>query len=73
MGDITFEIKERIAVLKAFDNGWNKELNVVCWNNGQDKYDVRDWNEDHSRMTRGITLTSSETKNLVDALRNRKI
>lgn len=73
MSDITFEIKDRIAVLNDYENGWNKELNIVCWNNSKDKYDVRDWNEDHSRMTRGITLSSSEMKKLVDSLRNREI
>lgn len=24
------------------------ELNLVSWNNGEGKYDIRDWSEDHS-------------------------
>lgn len=34
-----------------------KEINVVAWNGGKPKIDVRDWNSAHDRMSRGITLT----------------
>ncbi len=32
------------------------------------KYDIRDWNNDHSRSSKGITLTLEELKNLRDLL-----
>lgn len=70
---ITFEIKERIAVLAKNATGWSKELNLVSWNGGNPKYDIRDWNEDHSHMSRGITLTVEEMKKLRDAVVDRNL
>lgn len=76
--DITFEIMEHIGVIDIIDNReekWTKEVNVVAWNGGKPKIDVRDWNEAHDRMSRGITLTEDQamkmTKALVDRYRTR--
>ena len=41
--NITFEIKEHLGVIAEFDNGWNKELNIISWNGNTPKYDIRDW------------------------------
>lgn len=57
---IIFEIKENIGVIRKYPNGWKKELNIVSWNSGEEKYDIRDWDETHEHMTRGITLTKEE-------------
>jgi len=50
-------------------------INVVAWNGGKPKIDVRDWDENHERMSRGITLTEDQamkmTKALVDRYRTR--
>ena len=54
---ITFEIKEHIGVLCVYHTGWKKELNLVSWNGNAPKYDIRDWDPDHERMSRGITLS----------------
>lgn len=54
--DITYDIKEHIGVIKTFNTGWQKELNIVSWNGGNPKYDIREWDMDHTHMTRGITL-----------------
>ena len=51
-GDIVFEIVESIGPIKAFKNGWTKELNLVSWNNTDPKYDIREWDEDHEKMGR---------------------
>ena len=57
------------------DEKWTKEVNVVAWNGGKPKIDVRDWNEAHDRMSRGITLSEEQamkmTKALVDRFRAR--
>ena len=57
---ITFEIKEHIGVLCVYHTGWKKELNLVSWNGNAPKYDIRDWDPDHERMSRGITLSEKE-------------
>lgn len=57
---ITFEITEHIGVLCVYHTGWKKELNLVSWNGNAPKYDIRDWDPDHERMSRGITLSEKE-------------
>ena len=73
--DVTFEIVEHIGVIDNREEKWTKEVNVVAWNGGKPKIDVRDWNEKHDRMSRGITLTEDQamkmTKALVDRYRAR--
>ena len=76
--DVTFEIMEHIGVIDEINNReekWTKEINVVAWNGGKPKIDVRDWNASHDRMSRGITLTEEQamkmTKALVDRYRAR--
>ena len=69
--NIKFEIKEKIAVLNQNQSGWNKELNIVSWNEGAPKYDIREWNEEHTLMSRGLTFNEEEMKRLVKALRER--
>ena len=54
--NITFEIREYLGVISQHDSGWNKELNIISWNGQSPKYDLRDWDPHHERMSRGITL-----------------
>lgn len=69
--EITFEVVEEIGVISEGNGGWAKELNLVAWNGAEPKYDIRDWNEGHERMTRGITLTEKAAKNLYELLKAR--
>lgn len=64
MAEIKFEIKKHLGVLSENNNGWTKELNLVSWNDKEAKYDIRDWNPDHTRMSKGITLTNEEMQKL---------
>lgn len=69
--EITFEIKKHIGIIDTYDNreqAWTKEVNIVSWNGGIPKIDIRDWDCDHERMSRGITLTEEQGQNLVKAL-----
>lgn len=63
--EIVFEIKERIGVVEEFPTGWRKELNLISWNGNDPKYDLRDWDSEHERMSRGITLTESQMNKVV--------
>ncbi len=67
----TFEIKETIAVLSSKASGWNKELNLVSWNGGEPKFDIREWDADHAKMGKGVTLTEEEAAILVSVLKDR--
>ncbi len=60
MAEVKFEIIEQIGVLSTSSKGWNKELNLVSWNNREPKYDLREWSPGHDKMGKGITLTADE-------------
>ena len=64
MPEIKYEIVEKIAVLSTTEKGWSKELNLVSWNEREPKFDLRDWNEEHDKMGKGITLTKEEVEKL---------
>ena len=64
--NITFEIQEHYGVIGKRDGGWNKELNLIKWNGGPAKYDIREWDEHHERMSRGVTLSPWEMRAMVD-------
>ena len=72
--DVTFEIVEHIGVIDNIDNReekWTKEVNVVAWNGGKPKIDIRDWNASHDRMSRGITLTEDQAMKMTKGLLER--
>ncbi len=68
---ITYNITDHLAVLSINEkSGWAVEANIVSWNNGPEKLDIRAWNPDHNKMAKGITLTEDEAKRLAIALRD---
>lgn len=71
--EIVFDIEKHIGVLSKGSNGWQKEVNVVAWNNNPAKIDIRDWDFDHKHMSRGITLNQDETLNLIELLNGAKV
>jgi hypothetical protein len=64
MAEIKFEIKENLGSLSQSSKGWTKELNLVSWNEKEPKYDLRDWDPEHKKMGKGITLSVEELKTL---------
>ena len=51
MAEIKYEIVERIAVLGERPRGWERQLNLISWNEGEPKYDIRDWSPDGTRRS----------------------
>lgn len=68
MAEFKYEITERIAVLSQNTNGWERQLNMVSWNERDPKYDIRDWSPDGSKMGKGISMTADEIAVLKDVL-----
>lgn len=68
MSSFKFEIIETVAVLSEGAKGWKKELNLVSWNGREPKYDIRDWSEDHTKMGKGVTISSEELAILKKAI-----
>ncbi len=73
MAELTFEITEQLGVLSTNAKGWTKELNKVSWNEREPKYDLREWNPDHTRMGKGVTLTDEEVEMLRKILNGEEI
>ena len=60
MAEFKYEITERIAVLSTNARGWERQLNMISWNDHEPKYDIRDWSPDGSRMGKGISMSAEE-------------
>ena len=67
MAQIQVEIHEEIGNLSE-SKGGKKQLTYTSWNNHAPKFDIRSWNEDHSSMTKGITLNKEELMKLKEIL-----
>lgn len=72
MAGIKYEIVEHIGVLSENAKGWNKELNLISWNEREPKYDIRDWDDNHEKMGKGVTLTKDEIGELLVILNKNK-
>ena len=68
MAEIKYTIIKEIGVLSEGSKGWRKELNLISWNNGNPKYDIRDWAPEHEKMGKGVTLSKEELKQLESAI-----
>jgi hypothetical protein len=68
MAEIKFEIKEFIGVLSESPKGWTKEFNLVSWNDKEPKYDIREWDPEHEKMGKGVTLSADEIRKLKEFL-----
>lgn len=68
MAEIKFEIKETKGILSQSAKGWTKEVNLVSWNGKDPKFDLREWDPEHKKMGKGVTLNSEELKKLRDIL-----
>lgn len=68
MPDIKFDIVKNLGTLSEGSKGWKKEVNVMSWSGRKAKIDIRDWDEKHEKMGKGITLSKEELKALKDIL-----
>jgi hypothetical protein len=64
LADVEFKIVEHLFSLQS-SGTFRKELNRVSWNKRDPVYDFRGWNEDHTKMTKGITLTMDEFEEFI--------
>ena len=71
--EFSYEIVKQVAVLSKSPKGWTKEVNVISWNGGTPKYDIRDWTPDHSKKGKGVTLSVEEAVHLLKALQEENL
>ena len=68
MSEIKYEIIKNIGVLSKSASGWQKELNLISWNDRDAKYDIREWSPDGEKMGKGVTLSREELLALKELL-----
>ena len=68
MSDFRFRIIKHLGVLSTSRGGWQRELNVVSWNDMEPKFDIRDWDPSHEKMSKGVTLSAEEGYILAELL-----
>lgn len=63
--EFSYEIIEEIGqVGNPTPSGWSTRLNLISWNRGTPKLDIRSWNEDMTRMGKGVTFSKEDAKDL---------
>ena len=68
MADFKFDIIKNLGNISESAKGWKREINVMIWNKKKPKVDIREWDENHEQMGKGITLNKAELKQLKDIL-----
>lgn len=66
--DFHYEVTRNWGTLSTSGNGWSLELKSISWNGRPEKYDIRAWSPDKSKMGKGVTLTRAEIVALRDLL-----
>ncbi|MCX8092895.1 MAG: PC4/YdbC family ssDNA-binding protein [Candidatus Goldbacteria bacterium] len=67
MPEPKYEIIKNLGCLSE-SSGWKKEINIISWNDKPPKVDIRSWDAEHKRMSKGITLNKEEVKKLREFL-----
>lgn len=70
---LKYEIYRHIGNLSKPNNGWIKELNYISWDDREPVYDIRTWNEDHTKMGKGVTITAGEMKQLQELIKDKVV
>ena len=68
---ISYKVIANVGTLAKYPTGWSKEVNIVSWNEGPAKLDIRDWSPEHDKMSRRITLNADEVQRLLDSVQSR--
>ena len=50
-----------------------ERLNLVSWNGRPPKFDLRDWDSEHAKMGKGVTLTNEELAALKSTLEQMQV
>ncbi|MBR0039669.1 MAG: hypothetical protein IJP71_06675 [Lachnospiraceae bacterium] len=67
MKEIEYKIIRKIGQI-GNKGEWKLELNIISWNKQDKKFDIRKWDNNHIKMSKGITLTKTELINLKELL-----
>lgn len=60
-------ILQKIAVFGKTEDEWNKELNIVSFNERNPRFDIREWLPDHTKSRNGKMLSEREMEMIAGA------
>lgn len=67
MADITYNVEKKIGVIG--DSGvWETQVNLISWNHASAKFDIRKWNTETGKMSKGISLSENEIRALAELI-----
>ncbi len=65
MKEATKEIVEELAILSTSEkSGWDKLIARVSWNGNPAKIEIRSWDKDRVKCSKGINFTDAEVEKL---------
>ena len=60
------------SIIKDFgsfgEGKWQKHLTLIKWGDNAPKYDIRPWNEDMTKMGKGVTLDDADLFDLMSLI-----
>lgn len=62
--EVTYKMQAHIGTIGTSRNGWTREVNIISWNGQEPGLDIRSWNPEHSKMSRGVNLNQEECSQL---------
>ena len=66
------EDKLEFSIIKDFgsfgEGKWQKHLTLIKWGDNAPKYDIRPWNEDMTKMGKGVTLDDADLFDLMSLI-----
>lgn len=68
--EFKYDIIKELATLAEPDKGYDTVVNVISWNGGKPKIDIRKWSKDREKMAKGISLSIDECYVLKELLNN---
>lgn len=66
--EVSYHIEAEFGCVQG-EKGWDLEVNLISWDGKPAKIDIRRWNESRDKMSKGLTLTKEEVKELLPLLK----
>jgi len=69
MAEITYDIVKHIGTVPS-SGAWEVQLNSISWNHRKPNFDLRKWNTETDKMSKGITLSEDELRGVYEILKD---
>lgn len=61
---IKYDVQKVFGVIKELPSGWKRLVSLVSWNGQEPKIDIREWSEDMTKCSKGLTFSLEEFQEL---------